>query len=118
MAQLALHTVNRDPIRERDLTDAAARPYGVSGDRLNTLADMRAVDGPVRTDGRDLIREALEEAADGRNYAVWEMMRLANETPDRDDLAIGRAHESLGLALGAFAAAFHHLRQARDELRP
>ena len=110
--------MNRDQIREREITAAAARMYGVDSDRLCTFADMRAVDGPVRTDGRDLIREALEEMADGRNYAVWEMLRLALEPPERDDESVGRAHQHLGLALGAIATAYHHLRVARDELRP
>ena len=54
--------------------------------RLFTLAQRRAFDGPVRTDGRDLVWEWIEEAADGvANYGAWELQRMLVEGEDNHE---------------------------------
>ena len=44
---------------------------------LFSLAEKRALDGPVRNaDLRDNFQEIAEELSDGINYATWEIQRL------------------------------------------
>lgn len=58
------HKVGRQLVRGRSESRAWLR--------LVKFADDRAHPGPIRFDGpRSLIREALEELADLRNYVLW-----------------------------------------------
>lgn len=58
------HTIGRQIVKGRSLSRA--------WDLLVKLADERAHPGPILLPpGRSLVREALEELADLRNYVLW-----------------------------------------------
>jgi hypothetical protein len=103
--------MQRDRAHERDMITSAARAWKVDGSRIAQLADTRAMDGPVRIEGRDLAWEAIEECADGCNYIAWLMLWIAIYRPT--DLDAGEALAHLGHALGAFAYAHEQLQRVR-----
>lgn len=81
MARLALE---RLPELERMDTAAAAGLVALPAPLdLDDFADSRTRPGPVdmgpEASPRDLIREALEELADCRNYLVWRIQQLRTE---------------------------------------
>lgn len=81
-------TMDRDPAFERAVLNNAAEAVGLShvADSLHAFADKRAEPGPVRLwEGRDLLREWLEEIADGvGNYGPWEIQRRMIEGLEDD----------------------------------
>lgn len=85
---------------------------GVETDALNAFALARAGTEPVRDlTARDFGREIREEAADGRNYAVWwlEQVSLTRQSTDH---AAAEARGHIGNALAYIAAAFEEVRAA------
>lgn len=106
-------TLARDLRHEVGVTAAAARHFQVSADSINAMAGARALPGPVRVEGRDLCREALEEAADGRNYICWLILHMTYS--GHRNASDAMVH--LGYALGAFCYAFHELERAQKLLR-
>jgi hypothetical protein len=93
-----------DIAAEQVATVVSALRHGVDPEPLVTMARERAGVGPVvNVDQRDLAQEALEEAADGRNYCVW---RLAQLPPG----ALDEARERFVNAVGHFVAAFEEIR--------
>jgi hypothetical protein len=94
----------RDVATEERVTGVAALMRNVDPEPLLVMARERAGGGPVvNVDQRDLAQEALEEAADGRNYCVW---RLAQLPPG----ALDQARERFVNAVGHFVAAFEEIR--------
>lgn len=81
--------MERDPAFQERLLLEAAQSAGVDEDvamRLFRLADKRAFEGPVETEGRDLVWEWIEEAADGvANYGAWELQRMMVEAEDNHE---------------------------------
>lgn len=101
----------RDIQLERELTrQAAERAQVTDVDGLSAFAEARAGHGPVRgAPDRDLMLEAIEEFADGRNYVVWEMVEQYRD-PDTMNIDVLAA---LGDALRSSAVAFDALTRAR-----
>ena len=86
----------------------AVRRYAPAADdaaaELMTLADDRALPGPVLLDGRDFVAEAREELADACNYLVWECRRrLGQEAADGELDALERAIAGLAVTWQALA---------------
>lgn len=77
-------TLDPDADRRQAELEQAAHRAGVApavAEHLAWTAETRALPGPVHLDGRDLVREFLEEVVDGAgNYGPWELQRLAGET--------------------------------------
>lgn len=77
---------------------------------LDSLGSQRAWPGPVRLHDRDLVWDAIEEAADARNYLVWHIQRhldgaLRGESPHASEYERGMR----GLAAVAMLAdALYH----------
>jgi hypothetical protein len=100
---------------ERSLTRSAALQARVLPMALQEFAERRAGSRPVEAlELRRFDIEALEEAADGRNYGVWwfEQITLLALAFGEDGLPPELVHE-VGFMLEGFAKAFHHAQQAQ-----
>lgn len=107
-------TPARDVPLERRLTVDAAATAGVDAAYLITFAETRAGLAPVRDpDGRDFVRELLEELADARNYVCWALEQVGRGADRNPDLA-GEISMAVGQSLAAVTLAFHHANHARD----
>lgn len=92
--------VRRDPAHETHLVETAALAVGLartdteglvhldaSAQNLNQMALRRALPGGVRTRGRSLPEEALEELADCRSYLVWHIQLFLDRAIEGDTAA-------------------------------
>lgn len=91
-------SMDRDPQFEIAVLSAAAERVGLPhlADSLHAFAERRVLDGPVLLpEGRDLIQEWLEEAADGvGNYGPW-WLQLQQLLQTEDDGTIAYVQEAL-----------------------
>lgn len=83
--------MERDPAFELAALTNAAESVGLPhlADSLHRFANSRVEPGPVRLpEGRDLVREWLEEVADGcGNYGPWELQRRMRQGIEDDHKA-------------------------------
>ena len=100
-------TMDRDPAFEQAVLRNAAEGVGLVdvADSLRAFADKRAHTGPILLwPGRDLIREWLEEVADGvGNYGPWEIQRRMLEGVEDEHVA-GYLEEAIRHGLLMYAA--------------
>lgn len=92
--------LSRDLDAERRLTvGVVPADHARSAQLLNAFADERAGDGPlIAVDRRNFAVEALEELADARNYLVWLVQILGQ------DSAVPAVLESLAAVVASFDA--------------
>jgi hypothetical protein len=107
-------TMERDPAFELAVLRDAAERVGLPhlADSLHKFADSRVEPGPIRlAEGRDLVKEWLEEVADGvGNYGPWELQRMIRDGVE-DDHRAAYLQEALAHGLLMYAA----LHKARSE---
>ena len=106
--------MERNPQFELDVLRNAAEAVGMAeqADSLHAFANRRVEPGPIRLpEGRDLIREWLEEVADGvGNYGPWQLQLMMEEGIE-DDHRAAYLQEALRHGILMYAA----LRKAASE---
>lgn len=104
---LSLVRTERDVGLEREITRRATDAWKIDVTGLIAFSEHRADKGPVRAlPTRDFRTEMLEEFADARNYACWELQQLRMRADDGDDVGeqIDQAMQALRAAALGFAA--------------
>lgn len=97
----------RDRTFEADWAHSAAHRVRLAapGQELRDFADRRTDPGGIRQDGRDLVQEFLEEAADSLNYLTWRAQQLAPLEDETSRFTVERLAQATAKVIEAYALA-------------